>query len=321
MFFTIILPLTCNILSVKGFAHTVLATWLAGNVFFNYYYCITTDPGSPPDQLDLAESSATSCDRLNKGVVRWCKKCRKPKPLLTHHCHVCDRCVLKMDHHCPWMHNCIGFHNYRYFFLFLAYMWIGCGYAVVMSAYPLFLPPPGIALEPQIGVLFTFVLSCAMVFALSVLFGWHVYLVGTAQTTIDFYGNRQRMREAQRTGQVWENEFNLGFKRNYLNTFELSGGRWWWLVLLMPRNTTMKGDGIYFQTREDGYNQTTNASSFSDGSSDNSNHGRKGSHSHSGTDNVISGEVITATSTTTRSGGQSRERSVNELGRVGPDLV
>mmetsp|Transcript_21223 Transcript_21223/g.15234 ORF Transcript_21223/g.15234 Transcript_21223/m.15234 type:complete len:130 (+) Transcript_21223:456-845(+) len=52
-------------------------------------------------------------EAIEKGL--FCKHCELVKPLKTHHCSVCGTCVLRMDHHCPWLHNCIGLNNYRFF--------------------------------------------------------------------------------------------------------------------------------------------------------------------------------------------------------------
>jgi hypothetical protein len=47
-------------------------------------------------------------------------------------CGLPRRCVFKMDHHCPWMANCVGHANYRYFFLYMFYMCTGSLYSATV---------------------------------------------------------------------------------------------------------------------------------------------------------------------------------------------
>lgn len=53
---------------------------------------------------------------------RYCLICHIFKPERCHHCSACNRCVLNMDHHCPWISNCVGFENRKFFILMLTYI-------------------------------------------------------------------------------------------------------------------------------------------------------------------------------------------------------
>lgn len=49
----------------------------------------------------------------------FCSSCLVHKPLRSKHCGICDRCIAKHDHHCPWVSNCIGEKNHRHFIGYL----------------------------------------------------------------------------------------------------------------------------------------------------------------------------------------------------------
>ncbi|KAI8602901.1 DHHC palmitoyltransferase-domain-containing protein [Dissophora ornata] len=55
------------------------------------------------------------------GRRRWCDICKMGKPDRCHHCSECNKCVLRMDHHCPWIGGCIGYKNHKFFYLFIYY--------------------------------------------------------------------------------------------------------------------------------------------------------------------------------------------------------
>ncbi|KAI9626107.1 hypothetical protein H4Q26_015852 [Puccinia striiformis f. sp. tritici PST-130] len=61
----------------------------------------------PPTLLNRRPNeSSRRCDSLmckSDGSLRFCRKCDHYKADRSHHCSSCGRCVLRMDHHCPWL--------------------------------------------------------------------------------------------------------------------------------------------------------------------------------------------------------------------------
>ncbi|XP_050440057.1 palmitoyltransferase ZDHHC20-A-like [Adelges cooleyi] len=236
---------------------------------WSYFKTIYTEPGCVPQEFKLSDEALEEFDKLpidlarqsivlrevSKNLpimtfsnsdrnyfsdIRYCNKCRIVKPDRAHHCRVCGKCVLKMDHHCPWINNCVSYSNYKFFILFLIYGLLMCIYVAsttVQFVLKFWDTTSVIRLQGpwykiHINTLF-YIASVGSIILFSML-AIHIYLISKNRTTIEY---RRIPKFVERYD---KNGFNLGCFKNIQEVF----GREF-LLWPFPINTSL-GNGVSF---------------------------------------------------------------------------
>ncbi|XP_076010522.1 palmitoyltransferase ZDHHC3-A-like [Genypterus blacodes] len=126
------------LLPAKTLVYSVVNGTLFNSLTFlalaSHLRAMCTDPGAVP-KGNATKEYIESLQLKPGQVVYKCPKCCSIKPDRAHHCSVCKRCIRKMDHHCPWVNNCVGENNQKYFLLFTIYIALLSLHALVMVVF------------------------------------------------------------------------------------------------------------------------------------------------------------------------------------------
>ena len=102
--------------------------------------------------------------------LKYCPTCFIARDLRVFHCKYCNLCILRHDHHCPWLSNCIGIYNRKQFLLLV---FIGNCFNVIYIYYIFFY----IVFSIEKSLNFDFVFTIVFLLVIFIFFLFHISLL------------------------------------------------------------------------------------------------------------------------------------------------
>lgn len=126
---------------------------------------------------------------LQAAGYKWCRTCQIIRPPRASHCASCNHCVMRFDHHCPFVNNCVGQRNYAFFTGFVSSA--TCLALIVLPLLFWYMTSDdsaggeGMALDGAFKVVLMVLAVIVSLVAVALLGLWcyHVFLISTGRTT------------------------------------------------------------------------------------------------------------------------------------------
>eukprot|EP01127_Copromyxa_protea_P016706 TRINITY_DN5007_c0_g1_i1.p1 TRINITY_DN5007_c0_g1~~TRINITY_DN5007_c0_g1_i1.p1 ORF type:complete len:319 (-),score=55.11 TRINITY_DN5007_c0_g1_i1:59-1015(-) len=191
------------------------------------YHAIGDDKDNRDNELDPQEIENMRFHETDDPLdppVMWCNFCLAPKPPRAHHCKICQRCILNMDHHCFFTGNCVGYKNQKHFILFLVYTSISTFQGIGLVLYWIYYMATETETDPsRIFVSIPRFIWMLFEFAVAYVGGMYAFYILTRHLKMHFTGytpiEKKRFktwkRKQKEQGKRFYYPFDFGVKKNF----------------------------------------------------------------------------------------------------------